>query len=73
MTRNEPAQLSIKEAIEEAVVHLTVQGIKDNSWALANPKDWESPIIQRYLREDANYVNGIEALYDEPATASATS
>lgn len=60
LTRNEPAQLSIKEAIEAAVVHLTVQGIKDNSWVLADPKEWNSPIIQRSLQEESNYVNGFE-------------
>ena len=73
ITRNEPAQLSIKEAIEAAVVHLTVQGIKDNSWVLANPQDFNSPIIQRYLAEETNYVNGIEAYYDEASPGSARS
>lgn len=73
VTQNEPAQLSIKEAIEAAVVHLTVQGIKDHSWVLANPKDWESPVIQRYLREDHNYVNGLDALTeDAPSVAGTT-
>ena len=73
VTRNEPAQLSIKEAIEAAVVHLTVQGIKDQSWVLANPKDWESPIVQRYLREESNYVNGLDVLYDNAASSPASS
>lgn len=40
-TRNEPAQLCVKEAIEAAVVHLTVQGLKDRVWSLKNEKDWE--------------------------------
>lgn len=73
VTRNEPAQLSIKEAIEAAVVHLTVQGIKDSSWVLSNPADWESPVIQRYLHEDSNYVNGLDALLDEVPTVPSTS
>lgn len=73
ITRNEPAQLSIKEAIEAAVVHLTVQGIKDHSWVLNDPKEWESPIIQRYLLEESNYVNGLDVLYDEaPASPVAS-
>jgi len=55
ITQNEPAQLCVKEAIEAAVVHLTVQGLKDNNWALKNPDDWNSPIIQNYLQADANY------------------
>ncbi len=49
-TRNEPAQLCVKEAIEAAVIHLTVQGLKDRIWALKNEKDWNSPVIQSYLK-----------------------
>ncbi len=52
MTRNEPAQLCVKEAIEAAVVHLTVQGLRDRVWALKEEQDWYSPIIQSYLREN---------------------
>src|SRR5690606_17415995 len=49
ITANEPAQLSVKEAIEAAVIHLTIQGMKDGNWRLRNPDDWNSPLIQRYL------------------------
>jgi len=49
ITNNEPAQLSVKEAIEAAVIHLTVQGLKDGNWRLRHDADWESPLIQRYL------------------------
>lgn len=49
ITSNEPAQLSVKEAIEAAVIHLTIQGIKDGNWRLRNEADWNSPLIQRYL------------------------
>ncbi len=49
VTSNEPAQLSVKEAIEAAVIHLTIQGIKDGNWRLRDQADWNSPIIQRYL------------------------
>lgn len=55
ITHNEPAQLCVKEAIEAAVMHLTVQGLQDKTWALKNPDDWYSPIIQRYLHEENNY------------------
>jgi curli production assembly/transport component CsgG len=55
-TRNEPAQLCVKEAIEAAVVHLTVQGIKERVWALKNEKDWETPVIQRYDQENNTYM-----------------
>ena len=50
-----------------------MQGIKDNSWVLANPRDFNSPIIQRYLAEETNYVNGIEAYYDEAGSGSVRS
>jgi len=57
MTRNEPAQLAVKEAIESAVIHLTVQGLKDRNWVLRDEKEWNSPIIQRYLNEANSYVD----------------
>src|SRR5690606_1047529 len=41
VTRNEHAQQSIKEGIEGEVVHVAVQGINDNSCAVANAQDWE--------------------------------
>lgn len=66
MTRNEPAQLCVKEAIESAVVHLVVQGIKDRVWGLKNEKDWESPLVQTYAREAASYGTQLEA--DLPAS-----
>ena len=55
VTNNEPAQLCVKEAIEAAVVHLTVQGLKDRNWVLKNESDWNLPVIQDYLREATNY------------------
>jgi curli production assembly/transport component CsgG len=58
-TRNEPAQLCVKEAIEAAVVHLIVQGLRDSVWALKNDRDWESPIIQAYLDENNQYLSGL--------------
>ncbi len=55
VTRNEPAQLCVKEAIESAVVHLVVQGLKDQIWGLKDEKDWYSPLVQAYLREASSY------------------
>ena len=55
ITSNEPAQLCVKEAIEAAVIHLTVQGVKDGNWSLANEDDWSSPLFQRYLKEEQTY------------------
>lgn len=67
-TRNEPAQLCVKEAIEAAVVHLTVQGLKDRIWALKDDADWNSPVVQAYLKENNEYLDQIE----EHARSSAT-
>lgn len=50
-TRNEPAQLCVLDAIESAIIHLIVQGLKDNNWALKDPDEMQSPIIQAYLEE----------------------
>lgn len=55
ITSNEPAQLSVKEAIEAAVIHLTIQGLKDKNWELRNESDWNSEIIQNYLNEITTY------------------
>lgn len=49
-THNEPAQLAVKEAIDAAVMHLTVQGIRDGMWRLQNPEQRDDPVIQRYLK-----------------------
>lgn len=55
VTNNEPTQLCVKEAIEAAVVHLMVQGLKDGSWRLQNEKDWNNPVIQAYMNEHNTY------------------
>jgi curli production assembly/transport component CsgG len=60
VTRNEPTQLCVKEALEAAVVHLIVQGVKDGAWALKNEKDANTPVFQAYLREINEYAVPIE-------------
>jgi len=59
-TRNEPAQLCVKEAIEAAVIHLTVLGIKDHTWALKNESDWSSPVLQAYLQENTERIARVD-------------
>jgi curli production assembly/transport component CsgG len=49
MTRNEPTQLCVGEAIEAGVAHLIVQGLKDGNWALMDQAGWSNPVLQRYL------------------------
>jgi curli production assembly/transport component CsgG len=67
LTRNEPAQLCVKEAIEAAVVHLIVQGVKDKNWALKNEQDISNPVFQAYLKASTEYAEQID-----PATLGAT-
>ena len=63
MTRNEPAQLCVQEAIESAVVHLVVQGVKDQVWAFREEKDWNAPVVQSYLRQGAGQGIELEAAF----------
>jgi curli production assembly/transport component CsgG len=48
-TRNEPAQLCVREALDAAVTHLIVQGLADKRWELRDEKDWSNPVVQDYL------------------------
>lgn len=56
-THNEPVQLCVREAIEAAVVHLIVQGVKDRAWELKNEADLSSPFIQSYLQAASDNVS----------------
>ncbi|MFT7558261.1 MAG: curli production assembly/transport component CsgG [Flavobacteriales bacterium] len=47
-TRNEPVQLCLTEAIQEAVLRVIVDGVADRSWSLANIADLNNPIIEKY-------------------------
>lgn len=60
-TRNEPAQLCVQAAIEAALVHLIVQGVAYNHWALRNPDDMKSRVIQNYLFAQKTYLTQPEA------------
>lgn len=51
ITRNEPAQQCVLEAIEAGVIHLTLLGARDGLWAFSDDAAWQSPLVQRYLRE----------------------
>lgn len=58
LTANEPLQMCVLEAIEKAVLSLVIEGVLDGIWALENPEDIKSPVIQRYLEEK----RGVEKL-----------
>ncbi|MGD8910858.1 MAG: hypothetical protein PVI92_16095, partial [Chromatiales bacterium] len=49
-------------------IHLIVQGVKDKIWQLADPNDFKSPVIQRYLNENPHQLtqySGIEEIRDQ--------
>jgi curli production assembly/transport component CsgG len=48
-TRNEPAQLCVREALEAAVAHLIVQGLADGRWQLRDENDRSNPLLREYL------------------------
>lgn len=48
VTSNEPAQISVKEAIDSALVHLIVQGLEDGNWELQSRADYDHPVLSRY-------------------------
>ena len=58
-TRNEPSQLCVREALEAAVVHLVVQGLRDKVWSLKNEQDWSSPVLRAYRKESEEYLDGV--------------
>jgi curli production assembly/transport component CsgG len=50
ISRNEPVQQCVREAIETALVHMVAQGARDGSWLLKNPDDINKPLLQSYLK-----------------------
>jgi curli production assembly/transport component CsgG len=49
--------MCVKEAIEAGVVHLIVQGLKDQVWMLKNASDIQTPLVQRYMNEAEPSIN----------------
>lgn len=47
MTRNEPAQLCVREAIEAAVIGLVAQGLQDGHWDLKDERDRGHALLRR--------------------------
>jgi curli production assembly/transport component CsgG len=60
-TTNEPAQLCVRDAIEAAVIHLIIQGARENHWELNNPADINSPIVRAYVDAQRAYLTRGEA------------
>jgi curli production assembly/transport component CsgG len=53
MTRNEPAQLCVREAIEAGVIQLVAQGIRDGFWQLKDERDRTSSLLSPASDEHA--------------------
>lgn len=65
-TTNEPAQLCVRDAIEAAVIHLIIQGARENHWAFRNAADINSPIVRSYVDAQRAYLTRqeVEQLMD---------
>ncbi|GHC55558.1 CsgG/HfaB family protein [Ulvibacter litoralis] len=50
-TKNEPAEIAVKEAIEKAVESLIYEGIKDRLWAAAGGVEENEAITELYLKD----------------------
>lgn len=49
---NEPVQLGVIQALEAAVIQLTLQGVRDGFLELKNAQDIYLPLVQKYLQAD---------------------
>jgi curli production assembly/transport component CsgG len=49
---NEPGQMAVKQALEAAIIQLTLQGVRDRFLTLKDDNDIFLPLVQRYLRAD---------------------
>lgn len=54
---NEPVQLCVQQALEAAVIHLTLQGVRDRYLTLKDDQDIFTPLVQQYLRAHRDNVN----------------
>jgi len=65
-TTNEPAQLCLRDAIEAAVIHIIVQGVRENHWTLRNPADIDTPVMKAYIDAQRAYLtrHEIEQIMD---------
>jgi curli production assembly/transport component CsgG len=50
-TKNEPAELAVKEAIEKAVESLVYEGIKDSLWSTKGGEEENKAVTEVYLKE----------------------
>lgn len=51
-TSNEPIQLCVRQALEAAVIQLTLQGVRDRFLVLLDDQAIFLPLVQKYLKAD---------------------
>ncbi len=51
-TNNEPVNIAVMSAIDSAVIHMIIEGVKKGMWAPADATQMDSPVIKRYLQEN---------------------
>ena len=50
-TYNEPVQLAVQEAIQQALLSVIAEGVVKRSWNLADSRELNNPVLQRTLAE----------------------
>lgn len=65
-TTNEPIQLGVRQALEAAVIQLTLQGVRDRFLELKDEQAIYSPLVQKYLREDRDNSNDPDEVLKTP-------
>ncbi|PMG97567.1 CsgG/HfaB family protein [Vibrio lentus] len=53
-SQNEPVNIAVMSAIDAAVIHLIVKGMKRGMWSPGDPDALQNPIIARYSEESAD-------------------
>ncbi|PMG45369.1 curli production assembly/transport protein CsgG [Vibrio lentus] len=53
-SQNEPVNIAVMSAIDAAVIHLIVKGMKRGMWSPGDPNALQNPIIARYSEESAD-------------------
>ncbi|GAB5400530.1 MAG: hypothetical protein Aureis2KO_21150 [Aureisphaera sp.] len=53
MTKNEPVQLAMKDAIERAVESLIIEGINDELWSTQEGPEMNQQLVDAYMEEKA--------------------
>jgi len=51
ITKNEPVQLAVKDAVEKAVKDLIIEGIMDGYWSSSEGREADSDLVNEYLAE----------------------